>query len=321
MSDEDRKSFIGGSDVDSVFNLPPYGCKRRLWYEKTGQEPDWPREENYHMKRGKMFEPLAARLYAQATSKKIRRNNTRVVDQEYPFMAGLVDREIVGDPRGVGVLEVKCPTMRTFMKMRKDGSPDAYILQLQHYLRARKASWGAFAFFCAELADLEYFEMERDEDLIKKIIEGEIAFWEMVRRKEKPDKLELGDRRCISCEMQRTCRGEEAWIIDLQAKQPREGVNTILDDELEVLCGDYWRAKEIYDDAEETLTEIRDKIKERMKILNENAVIVGGTKIYRMEQVQKRFDSTRFLKEHPNFKTEYIKPVQIVSMRFYKVNP
>ena len=38
---EARRRGIGGSDWVDVLGIPPYGCARELWYEKTGTEPDY----------------------------------------------------------------------------------------------------------------------------------------------------------------------------------------------------------------------------------------------------------------------------------------
>jgi len=62
------------------------------------------------------------------------------------------------------------------LEVKKHGTQDAYLLQMAHYLHLRKAEYGAFCFFSAELAELHHFDVERDEDLIKQVIEVSMLF-------------------------------------------------------------------------------------------------------------------------------------------------
>lgn len=272
---ENRQYYIGGSDVADVFSIEPYGCKRRLWYEKTGVEADFPKE-SYHLRRGTMLEPLAASLYAEETGRTIRKNNAKLIDEQYPFMAAHLDREILKDERGVGVLELKCPSARAYYDVQKGGAQEAYILQMQHYLRVRKADWGSYGFFSAELADLFHFDVYRDDELIEKMIEGELAFWEMVKRKEIPEQLASSkDKRCKNCNYGITCRGlvpDESVSDDL--------LTMVADEEFDGIVEDYWKAKAIYDDAEEYYEGIKDRIKAKMEAYDLAYGLVNGTKVY-----------------------------------------
>jgi putative phage-type endonuclease len=300
---KNRQYYIGGSDVADVFSIEPYGCKRKLWYEKTGESKDYA-EDNYHLRRGTMLEPLAASLYEERTGRKIRKNNAKLIDEEYPFMAAHLDREILKDERGVGVLELKCPSAHIFSEVQRAGAQEAYILQLQHYLYVRKAQWGSYGFFSAELADIFWFDVDRDDELIQKMIEGELAFWEMVQRKEIPDKLASSkDRRCKKCSYGITCQG----------LLPDEGVDDALltmiaDEEFDRILEGYWQAKAIFDDAEEYYEGLKERIKAKMETFDSAYAIVNNTKVYYPTlDGRNTWDGKKLEKDHPELIEKYRK--------------
>ena len=316
MSDMERKGFIGGSDIADVFSLPPYGCARRLWYVKTGVEPDYPKD-NFHLRRGKILEPVAAMLYAQETGHKIRKRNLRLIDEQYPFMSALLDREIVKDDRGPGVLEIKCPGLRGFLDVKKKGAQEAYILQLQQYMRIRKAEWGAFCAFSAELAEIFHFEIMRDDELMEKVIEGEYAFWELVQRHTAPDKLDKKDKRCLKCTHGTTCQGitNDEYLAFANTDT---SIELVLDEDLERYTEEYWEVKAVKDEADEMMDGVKEKIKMRMEVLAPK-VQVGSSKVYYTDVVSNRIDSRRLKLEKPDIAKEYTKPSQSKRLALYRV--
>jgi putative phage-type endonuclease len=316
---DDRTTFIGGSDCADVFSLPPFGCSRRLWYEKTGQEADYPKEDHFHFKRGKILEPLAADLYQEETGRKVRKNTQRLVDAEYPFMGALLDREILNDERGVGVLEIKCPTLRNYNQVKREGASESYLLQLSHYLRVRKAAWGSFVFFSAEMAEIHHFEMTRDEDLIKKVIEGELAFWELVQRHEAPEKLLEGDRRCTKCIYQVTCKN--ITLEDYQGFTASDAtLSEISDPEFEQIMREYWEAKEISKEAEELLEDVKERITQKGAAWGVNRMLVADSKVYLTESARGKLDKKALEKEYPGAIAKHTKKGKpFVSLRCYRV--
>ena len=55
-----RRKGIGGSDWQDVLGLDPWGCARRLWYDKRSTPHDFPRRYTGAMKRGHKLEALVA---------------------------------------------------------------------------------------------------------------------------------------------------------------------------------------------------------------------------------------------------------------------
>ena len=179
----DRTKGLGGTDSPVVMGVSPWTTKMDLWMEKRGllePEPETPA-----MRRGKALEPLIADIYQQKTGRRL----LNITDKdepwthpEFPFITAHPDFEIstIGTPDPPGILEIKCLGLRSFSKVKREGIPLPYLIQLQHYLSFPEYSWGAFAIFNAELWDLVHFDVQRDTEMIKNIIEMDRDFWTLV---------------------------------------------------------------------------------------------------------------------------------------------
>src|SRR5574343_365740 len=133
---DERRTGIGGSDAPIVVlgRLPfnDSSTWRTLWEDKMGIS--LPIEPNASMMRGICLEDTVANLYAQQTKRKLWRQNQILRHPDHPFMICNRDRLIVGDERGLGVLEIKCPGSWNFGKIKREGIPDYYQIQLYHYM-------------------------------------------------------------------------------------------------------------------------------------------------------------------------------------------
>ncbi len=212
---EMRRKGIGGSDVASVFNLPPYGCSRMLWYDKRSYKPDFD-DTNPNMERGIYLEDIVCEIYEKNTGNKVVKRRA-MASSNHPHMLANIDREIIpaidhieGVPmdKPTGVLEVKCPNRDNYLKMKRLGIVEAYILQGQHYMYVAGKQWMEYAIFCADMWQLEVIPIERDDTLVQLIIEAEEKFWKIVENGPTPDRLEQGDSRCKRCNWRLICWGE-----------------------------------------------------------------------------------------------------------------
>ena len=122
-----RQGFVGGTDVQHVLGLEPYGCARRLWYQKTGA----PQDREFHMTEpivcGKRMEDSVAEDVKELTGWNIRRKKATANGHELQR----VDRAIVGQERGPGVLEIKTVSGRAYWDWKRDGVPLGYLMQVQ----------------------------------------------------------------------------------------------------------------------------------------------------------------------------------------------
>lgn len=179
---QQRHRGIGGSDAPVLcLDGGVYGkTPQDLWAEKRGMPSTT--DETPAMRRGQALEDIVARLYQADTGYQVRRVNCILGHPVHPWMIANVDREIRGASEfpGPGILEIKCPGMRGFLRCKREGLPDHYQIQLQHYLAVTGRRWGAFAIFSAEFWELLHFPVQRDDELIALIGAKESAFWRHV---------------------------------------------------------------------------------------------------------------------------------------------
>ena len=181
MSNEiEIDTTVSGSDAPIVMGVSPWARPGDLYARKRGLVEDQD-EPSPAMQRGTALEPLVADYYAEATQRVLEQppGEGKVVSQTIPWLTGHVDR-LIPDERGPGVLEIKCPGLSVFGKIMRQGVPDYYQVQLQHYLLATGLNWGALAVFNAERWSLLHFDVPRDDRLIAVILTREAAFRDAV---------------------------------------------------------------------------------------------------------------------------------------------
>lgn len=176
-----RRTGIGGSEVAALFGLHPFMTALDVYRLKVGEADPTP--ETSAMKRGRLLEPIAAALYAQETGRKVRRQPMRR-HPEHPFLIANIDRQILaGSGEGdhfaptTASLEIKCPGLRVFWQIKREGLRDYMVLQQQHYATVWGYRWGAFGVLNTEEMSLLHFDIEADEAVQQRIIEVAGNFW------------------------------------------------------------------------------------------------------------------------------------------------
>lgn len=174
-----RLDGFGGSDIGSLLNEGDYSCHRRLFLERLGLMPEEEDRLKFHVERGKFFEGPVAELYSHRTGRTVKQVGSGYIG-ELPFIRANADRVVWNDDtHGIlGVLEIKVPGEHSFRKIKKEGLPQAYILQLQWQMLCYGTRWGSFAIYWADGHELLWFDVERDEELIKNLIEKAKKEWE-----------------------------------------------------------------------------------------------------------------------------------------------
>lgn len=169
-----KKLGIGGSDAGAVIGLNPYKSAYTLWAEKTGRIPEF--EGNLTTEVGSYLEEFVAKLFERETGKKVRRKNRMLVNTDYPWAFGDVDRLIVGEK---ALLEIKTTNSIPIMKQLRNSEefPEAYYAQVVHYL-AVSGLEKAYLAVLIGCRDFKVFELERDEGEIAALMEAEKTFWE-----------------------------------------------------------------------------------------------------------------------------------------------
>ncbi len=212
---EQRRTGFGGSDAAAICGQDDFGRTAATVYDdKLGLVPDTP--PTPAMERGRHLEAVAATLYSEKTGRKIRRQPMRR-HREHEFMIGNIDRQIVSDEKGVSLLELKCPGLRNFAKMKAHGLPKGYILQGAHYLEVFDYDWMSFGLFNAENWSLIHFDIERDRELGQFLIEREGKLWQAIENRERPSEVapDLPDLPEVSGEV--VVRTDPEWLVAVAA--------------------------------------------------------------------------------------------------------
>ena len=169
-----RTQGIGGSDVSIIVGINPFKSVYQLWLEKIGEiEPEQADSEFAHF--GTLLEPIVRKEFMQRTGLKVRQKNMLLQSEEYTFMLADVDGVINENGEKV-IFEAKTASSYK-QEIWEDGVPAEYILQVQHYMFVT----GARKTYVAALVGGNHFychTVERDDDMIKKIIAMEKYFWE-----------------------------------------------------------------------------------------------------------------------------------------------
>ena len=178
---EDRQNGVGGSDVGAVLGLNKYKSTYTLWAEKTGllhtEEVD-----NESMRIGRDLEDYVAKRFMEATGHTVVTSDYSFQSKVHPFMLANVDRLLTDEPCG---LECKTASALTRYDFENGDIPPSYYCQCMHYM----AVTGLKKWYIAILVmgkGFYWFEIKRDEEEIKALIEAEEDFWNKVQTGEAP---------------------------------------------------------------------------------------------------------------------------------------
>lgn len=175
-----RLKGIGGSDAGAILGLNEYKSAYTLWCEKTGRISN--SIDNEAMRLGRDLEDYVAKRFEEATGKKVRRSGYSYQSKDYPFMLANVDRLIVGEDAG---LECKTANMLTRTRYDKGDIPANYYAQCMHYMAVTGLSKWYIAILVMNKG-FYYFEVLRDDQEIKALIDEEQSFWEHVETDTEP---------------------------------------------------------------------------------------------------------------------------------------
>lgn len=178
-----RKQGIGSSDAGAAVGLNPYKSQLELWMEKTGRDTALPKadphDEESPMYWGNVLEPIVAWHYSKRTTNKVRRINAVLQhpDPELSWMLANIEREVIGADE-VQILECKTAGING-ARLWKEGVPEYVQLQVMHQLAVTGKQAADVAVLLGGQT-LEIHRIERDEQMIARLIELERKFWESV---------------------------------------------------------------------------------------------------------------------------------------------
>lgn len=285
-----RKSGIGGSDAAAAIGLSPYMSALELWLIKTGRDANLPRPDSDDTSEpvywGRLLEPIVAASYTKQTGNRVRRVNAVLQHPEIPFMLANVDREVTGC-RDVQLLE--CKTAGEFgARLWREGVPEYVQVQVQHQLAVTgKQAADVAALLCGQ--KLEVHRIERDDELIARLIALETAFWHYVETDTPPP-----------------TDGSESADRALRCLYPGTGgtVDFTDDRRLSSVFADLVALRSDIEQREAQEALLKQTIQQAMGEAD-RAIFETGSVSFRRSRDGTGIDLRRLLADHPDFATQY----------------
>lgn len=276
---DNRKDYIGGSDVSSILQENPYSTPLQVWMRKKGTLA--PIDSSPIMDFGHYFEPILAARFEEITGLKTRQVNKTYQHKEHSFLRANIDRMVLASgAEPTAVLELKTTTSQRLKSLDGD-IPKEWFLQVQHYL-------GITGF---EKAYLQIYErdtcvfhepilIDRANDLIIKNVNTLISWWE---------------KHMIKGNRPEPINGRDCLILYPDSS---DGTNK------EATPGDYalynelLQIRERKEDIENMEEYLKTKLKER--IGESEMLSCGGKPLIKWKSTsQNRLDTTSIRKAHP----------------------
>jgi putative phage-type endonuclease len=170
-----RMSGIGASECSTIFNLNEYSTVYQLWLLKTGATQ--PEQENDDMWWGSELEPVVRRRYEKETGKTVGYDpETKFCDLS-PYMLCHLDGII---PEEKKLLEIKTARYNPSHWGQAGTSevPPQYTIQCQHQLACMPGYESVdLCVFFWQTKSIVIYHIQRNEEIISKIISGVNDFW------------------------------------------------------------------------------------------------------------------------------------------------
>ena len=277
-----RRSGIGGSDAAAALGLSPWKSALELWQEKVSEQ-NQPRQENEAMIWGRIMEPIITREFVRRTGKNVTPMRSMLQAAKWPWMLADLDGLIEDPQRGTGVFEVKTASALKQGEWAEDRCPDAYMLQLAHYMAVTGLS---YAVICVLIGGnkLQWITVDRDDELIASLIQLERRFWQHILTQSPPP-----------------VDGSTACAELLSRKYPSSSnaAPLILPVDADSWIQDYLQAKLDEETAAERKRLAENRIKEVMKEHEKGTSPSGRQATWKTVQ-STRIDSARLKKEEPS---------------------
>ena len=189
----DRRGYIGSSDIAAIIGLSPFKTAYEVWEEKTADK--WEESDNPILRRGRRAEPFLLETLKGEFDVWVIDANVRVQHPVYPFLraesdfryvidgAGVPDGTLEGlpewgGPQNIGHGEIKSVGFNRG-EWGETGSQDVppyYLAQSMFALAinglAETTIWGCFSF-----DDMRPYRFDADKEAGDALVEAAVNFW------------------------------------------------------------------------------------------------------------------------------------------------
>lgn len=288
-----RKQGIGSSDAAAAVGLNPYKSQLELWLEKTGRDGNLPKvdpqDENSPMYWGNILEPIVAAHYTKRTGLRVRRINAVLQhpDPSLPWLLANIDREVTGSSE-VQILECKTAGING-ARLWKEGVPEYVQLQVMHQL-AVTGKQGADVAVLLGGQHLEIHRINRDEQLIARLIELERHFWQYIESDTPPP-----------------ADGSASADLALRCLYPEDdgqSVDFSLERNLSATFADWLSVRHTIAEQEKLEAQLKQTLQQAMGSAT-RATFETGSVSWKKAKDSVILDVTQLLKDHPEYQQRY----------------
>lgn len=283
-----RKLGIGGSDSSAVLGLSRWKNPLQIFLEKTSEtlENIYEEQDNGPAYFGNILEDIVAQEFEKKTGKKVEKVVEQLSHPDYPFLIGNIDRRVVGED---AVLECKTTSAWNDKYWEDEDVPMEYLVQTMHYMAVTGYKKGYLAVLIGG-NKFVWKEIQRNDELIQKIVDREVHFWNEFVLKKIPPAID----------------GSEASSKIIKSLYPFAN-----DTEIVSLSSDF--DKRITDLVEiknqiKQLSEKKDELENLIKFELGNAGmgISDNFRVTYKNQVSGRLNSKALQKDHPEIYASYV---------------
>lgn len=279
-----RKCGIGGSDAAAACGLSRWKSPLELWMNKTSNDIEEKSSEAMYW--GTVMEPIIRDEFAKRTGLTVQEMPYIFGCKEHPYMIADLDGIVREADGSVSVLEIKTVSSFKEKEWSEDGLPAEYYLQLQHYMTVCDLKKAYIAYLVGG-NDFHYRTVEFDSETSDMLIKLEGAFWKAVQSGVQPVVTE---------------KDAEA-LAKLYPKS--NSTSVILPAEADDVIKEYLAVKQLAGHVKEQTALLENRLKAMLKE-SECGKSPSGFSVSWKSFNSKRFDTTKFRKEHPEQVDEYL---------------
>ncbi len=175
---EERKTYIGGSDLGSILGINNFRTELDVYLEKTaeGIAEDTASEAAYW---GNVLEDVVAQEYAKRTGFKIEKPAGLIRHSEYPFIACNLDYWVIDDQGNSHILECKTANQMKVTCWGEEGTdqiPESYLYQVAYYAAITGVNRVDIAVLIGG-QDFRIYRYDKDEVKESQLIRAAKKFW------------------------------------------------------------------------------------------------------------------------------------------------
>jgi putative phage-type endonuclease len=283
---EQRKHYIGGSDMAAICNKSPYETAFNVWNYKTGKKVQPDISDLPHIKFGNYVEPCIGKWFADETGKEIIKSTETIFHKDIPYLAGNLDFELTKEN---AILECKTAYNDDGWGSDKNMIPLHYRIQVAHYCAVGGYDKVYVAVFFCSTRTMQCYEYNRHAEAEKQLLARAEKFWnENVQKDIPPEPTSTTD-----------------FIEAYPDTTPEPLIATAtLEEKINLLKTANEHIKRLEKDAELLKVSVFSEMKDKDTLVDAMGNVLATWKKTRPVH---RFDSATFAYDHQDLYVKYLK--------------